>query len=227
MKIYGVVLSPYVRKVKMALDEKGVDYELVPTDTVEALTELHRLNPRGEVPTVVDGDVVIGDSTIALQYIEEAYPDPPLLPADPAARAAARALEDLGDRLGDAIGMALAMVFMLGEAQLQDQVVPAAKRELDDLYAHLDAQLGTQEYLCGAFSWADLSLIPHVSAAQFFQLGPTGASSMGALAPIGPARLAAERSRLGDQLLDRPRSSGPPGTLKCEHSDFGLPMLNG
>lgn len=180
MKIYGVSLSPYVRKVKMALNEKGIAYDMVPTSTTEALTELHTLNPRGEVPTLVDGDVIIGDSTIALQYIEETYPDPPLLPAAPAARARARALEDLGDRLGDAIVMALALVFMQGHSELQDTVVPAAKRELDDLYAYLESQLGGRDYLVGDFSWADLSLIPHVSGAQFFQLGPPDDSPVAA-----------------------------------------------
>lgn len=172
MKIYGVALSPYTRKIKMALNEKGVDYEVVSTDTIEDITELHRLNPRGEVPTVVDGEVVITDSTIALQYFEEQYPDPPLLPADPKLRVKARGLEDLGDRLGDAILVALATVFMHGQTQLQDNIAPRAKQELEDLYAYLDEQLGDQEYLCGEFSWADLGLIPCVSGAQFFQMGP-------------------------------------------------------
>ena len=172
MKIYGASLSPYARKVKMALNEKGVDYEMVPVDTEANVTELHKLNPRGEIPTVVDGDVVIADSTIALQYFEEQYPDPALLPADPQARIKARALEDLGDRLGDAILVALATVFMQGQTQLQDAIVPRAKEELDDLYAYLEQQLGDQEFLCGDFSWADLGLIPAVSGAQFFQMGP-------------------------------------------------------
>ncbi len=172
MKIYGASLSPYVRKVKMALNEKGVEYEMVITESEENINELHRLNPRGEVPTIVDGDVVITDSTVALQYFEETYPTPALLPADPKLRVKARGLEDLGDRLGDAILVALAAVFMQGETQLQDQIVPRAKQELDDLFAYLDQQLGDQEYFCGDFSWADLSMIPCVSAAQFFQLGP-------------------------------------------------------
>ncbi len=181
MKIYGTPLSLYVRKVKMALNEKGIDYEMVPTDTEANITELHRLNPRGEIPTVVDGDVVITDSTIALQYIEETYPDPPLLPTDPAARVRARQLEDLGDRLGDALISALAHVFMQGASQLQDQVVPAVKRELDDLYAYLEQQLGDNDYLCGdGFSWADLGLISTVSSAQFFQMGPAEGTKLDA-----------------------------------------------
>lgn len=172
MQVYGTALSPYVRKVKLALGEKGIDFESIPCNTPEQLDQLHRLNPRGEQPTLVDGELVIADSTIALQYLEEQYPNPALLPAAPAARVKARALEDLGDRLGDAILFALAQVLMRGNTDLQDVVVPAATRELQDLYTYLDQKLGDQEWMCGTFSWAELGLLPTFTGAQFFQLGP-------------------------------------------------------
>lgn len=172
MELYGGELSPYVRKVKMALYEKGLAFDFLNVDAPGHIEAMWKLSPRGEMPVLVDGEVVVSDSTIALEYLEEQYPEPALLPGDPAERVRARALEDLGDRLVEALIFALTRVRMWGETEWTDTIVPAAERELQDLYAYLDAQLGDQEYLCGVFSWADLGLIAHLSTAQFYRVGP-------------------------------------------------------
>jgi glutathione S-transferase len=93
-------LSPYAQKVKIALDEKGVDYNArmpaaIGTGQIDA--EFLKANPRGEVPALIDGDVAIFDSTIILEYIEDKWPTPALLPKDPAARARARTIEEVMD----------------------------------------------------------------------------------------------------------------------------------
>src|ERR1700760_3660138 len=96
--VYEHPLSPYAQKVKIALDEKAIAYEArMPTAIGSGHPDSGFLksNPRGEVPSLIDGDSAIFDSTIILQYIEDKWPEPSLLPAEPLARAMARTIEDV------------------------------------------------------------------------------------------------------------------------------------
>ena len=103
--IYEHPLSPYVQKVKIALGEKNVPFETRMPDILGGsdLETFVALNPRLEVPTLVDGDEAIFDSTIIMEYVEERWPTPPLLPAAPAARARARMIEEVCDTYYEAI----------------------------------------------------------------------------------------------------------------------------
>jgi glutathione S-transferase len=100
-------LSTYAQKNKIALREKNVAFELRLPMGIGAGVALDpafgQASPRGEVPALVDGGTRIFDSTIILEHIEEKWPEPPLLPADPAARARARMIEDAMDTHYDAI----------------------------------------------------------------------------------------------------------------------------
>ena len=91
-------LSSYVQKVKIALREKGVPFttEIPPElGSGRACGAFKDANPRIEVPVLIDGKVRIFESTVIMEFIEERWPDPPLLPKDPAARAVARITEDV------------------------------------------------------------------------------------------------------------------------------------
>src|SRR5262245_46041389 len=103
LTLYEVAISPYVQKVKIALREKSIAFELKTPDLSSGDPELAAANPRGEVPALVDGAVSIFDSTIILEYIEERWPEPALLPNDAAQRARVRAIEDICDTQFDAI----------------------------------------------------------------------------------------------------------------------------
>lgn len=231
MKLYGGELSPYVRKVKTALYEKGLGFEFLDADEPGHIAEMRRLTPRGEMPVLVADDVVITDSTIALEYLEEQYPTPPLLPADPGLRVKARALEDLSDRLGDALIFALARVFMWGESELTDALVPAAQRELRDLYAYLETQLGEGDYFCGDHSFADCALIVHVMTAKVFQSGPADFPRLEAWRKrcrarpavaknLAEVRAAAEK---GMRLTRPPGETGPVAhNFRGERAEFFL-----
>ena len=85
--------SPYAWKVWLALEHKQLPYELrtLSFDSREnRAPEYLGLNPRGKVPTLVDGDFALWESTVILEYLEDRYPARPLLPADPQTRAIAR-----------------------------------------------------------------------------------------------------------------------------------------
>src|SRR5438034_997584 len=88
VKLYEHPLSPYAQKVKIALAEKGVPFEAeIPPLAGGDLGQFRALNPRLEVPTLIDGDTAVFDSTVILEYIEDRWPTPPLLPKTPAVRA--------------------------------------------------------------------------------------------------------------------------------------------
>src|SRR6266436_4132116 len=103
LTLYDDVFSPYARKVRIALYEKGVPFE-----RVRALhgdcnrTDFLHVNPRAEVPALIDDSFALYDSTIICEYIEERYPEQPLYPLDPRARAKCRLVEDLADTQLDA-----------------------------------------------------------------------------------------------------------------------------
>ena len=102
MKIIGSYVSPYVRKVLVCMELKGLDYEVDPITPFFGNDEFRRLSPLCRIPVLIDDDLVLTDSTVIAEYLDEAYPDPPLLPKDPKERARARWLEEFADtRLGD------------------------------------------------------------------------------------------------------------------------------
>ncbi|MEZ0244274.1 MAG: glutathione S-transferase family protein [Sphingomonas sp.] len=104
MLIIGSYVSPYVRKVTVALDIKGVKFEIDPIVPFYGDAEFSRLSPLRRIPVLVDGDLVLNDSTVIAEYVDEAYPDPPLMPRSPDDRARARWIEEYADsRLCDLI----------------------------------------------------------------------------------------------------------------------------
>ena len=96
--LYDHPLSPYAQKVKIALLEKGLAYHAPMPGGLGAggaQGVFVEASPRAEVPALVDGDVRIFDSTIILEYLDDAYPDPAMRPASAAERARVRMLEEV------------------------------------------------------------------------------------------------------------------------------------
>ena len=89
---------PYCHRVRMALAEKGVVAELVEVDLNDKPEELLELNPYGTVPALVDRDLILYDSRIILEYLEERFPHPPLMPVYPVARGRTRLMFERIDR---------------------------------------------------------------------------------------------------------------------------------
>lgn len=101
--LYGSWFSPFARKVALGLELKGLTYEHQDALTREFHAKLLELNPRAEVPVLVDDDVIVVNSSDILQYLEWRYPTPALYPQDIAERVTARALERLADHRFDPI----------------------------------------------------------------------------------------------------------------------------
>jgi glutathione S-transferase/RNA polymerase-associated protein len=174
MKLIDNPLSPYSLKVRMILYEKGIDFEKSEIHTEDQREELLRANPRAEVPALVDGDTVVYDSKVIAEYIEERFPNPPLLPADPAGRARCRHLELVADTEVDAAVVVFSM-FKFFRPELAERMPEALDRAtalLRGQFGKLERELAGREYLAGAFSRADLAFAPHFGAAAFMGLAP-------------------------------------------------------
>jgi glutathione S-transferase len=91
-RLYHLPLSPFCRKVRLILAEKRIEVELVEEKPWERRMDFLRLNPSGKVPVLRIDELTLAESSAIFEYLEETYPDPPLLPRDPAGRAEARRL---------------------------------------------------------------------------------------------------------------------------------------
>jgi glutathione S-transferase len=100
--LYDAPRCPYCARVRIVLAEKGVDYETVEIDLADRPGWLYEKNPLGKVPVLEEDDFVLPESHLINEYLNERYPEPALLPADPADRALVRLFVDRFDiNLGD------------------------------------------------------------------------------------------------------------------------------
>jgi glutathione S-transferase len=147
--LYNAARCPYAARARIVLAEKGIEPEVVEIDLSDRPAWLYEKNPAGRVPVIEeDGGDPLPESAVIMEFLEERYPEPPLLPSDPADRAAARLLifrdEDLTDPY---------YALRRGE--------DGAREELDAAIGRFDALLGEQPYLTGAeYGLADIALVP-------------------------------------------------------------------
>jgi glutathione S-transferase len=186
IKLYDHPLSPYGQKVKIALREKGVAFETVSPGglgTGGAAGDFAAANPRAEVPTLVDGEVAVFDSTVILEYLEDAYPTPALLPKTAADRARVRMVEEVMDTHFEPISWGLSELRWFKRAQ-GDQaaaIETAAARQLAGFFAWLERQLGAREWFNGeAFGWGDLAVVPFLNGAAGQGHPPSSGSNLAA-----------------------------------------------
>jgi RNA polymerase-associated protein len=90
MTLYSDARSPYSHRVRMVLAEKNITVDIVDVDPLQLTEDVMDLNPYGTLPTLVDRDLVLYESRIIMEYLDERFPHPPLLPVDPVSRAGSR-----------------------------------------------------------------------------------------------------------------------------------------
>jgi len=165
LQLFDHPLSPYALKVRILLYEKGLEFEKKEIRRHDQRDELLRLNPRGEVPALRDGDVVIYDSRVIAEYVEDRWPTPPMLPPDPAGRARARAIELVADTQVDAcaVGVALFGFFRPALKETHPEALARTTELLRKHHENLDRELAGREHFAGPFSRADIAVLPHVA----------------------------------------------------------------
>jgi glutathione S-transferase len=101
--LYDAERCPYCARVRIVLAEKEIEHEVVAIDLSDRPAWLYEKNPLGKVPVIEEDAFVLPESAVIMEYLEERYPEPALLPADPAARALVRLrIERFDNALGDA-----------------------------------------------------------------------------------------------------------------------------
>ena len=164
--LYSGPLSMFGAKAEIALREKGRDFDLVLVpfakgDRYEPKhPEVVRINPKGQVPVLVHGDLEIFDSTLIFEYLEDSFPEPPLWPTMPAARADARLLELICDEV---VFSNIAQLFGREETP-HDPVAVAARAEAHRHYSEMERRLRRRDHLAGPFTYADIGFF----MAQFY-----------------------------------------------------------
>ncbi|HEV2568682.1 glutathione S-transferase family protein [Sphingomonas sp.] len=142
MKLYGISLSPYVRKVLMVAAEKGLELEVVPVGLGQPNPDFLACSPFAKMPGFEDGDFRISDSTAIVTYLDARYPEPPMYPSTPEDRARAVWFEELADTIFVAVGgkiffnrVVAKLIGREGDLAAADK---AAAEELPPVYDYLE-----------------------------------------------------------------------------------------
>jgi glutathione S-transferase len=164
LKLIGAGLSPFVRKARIALAEKGLAYEHDPMVPFGVSDEYKRKHPLGRIPLLEADDRPIPDSSAILAYLEKVQPSPALYPSDPYEYARAVWFEEFADG-GLITGAApffqqrvLAPLFFKREGD-ESLVQKAATETLPPLFDYLEREIDGNDYLVGnRFTIADLAV---------------------------------------------------------------------
>ena len=168
MLLYSGRLSLFARKVEIALGEKSIAFErvMVPFTQTRGYTPKHpavmAANPKGQVPVLIDGDVTLYDSTVIVEYLEDAYPGVPLFPKQPESRARCRLLELEADEV--LLAPVRSLFFRTeppgpdtGRRNALEEKAAVAEIQIAKNHASLETRLGGMDFLCGTFSVADIA----------------------------------------------------------------------
>jgi glutathione S-transferase len=149
LTLYNAPRCPYAARARIVLAEKGLEFEVVEIDLSDRPDWLYEKNPKGRVPVIEEDDGwLLAESAVIMEYIEERYPEPALLAADPADRAAARLLIFRDDDLTDPY-----YALRRGEDE--------AEERFEAVLARFDAALAERPYLGGAeYGLADIAFVP-------------------------------------------------------------------
>ena len=159
MKLYSGPLSMFGAKAEIAVHEKGIDFELimVPFEMRTLYQPKHsevlRINPKRQVPVLVDGDLEIFDSTQIFEYLETTNPEPALWPADAKAKARARLLEHKSDEV-----YFPHVIRLMGlQATPDDPAAVEARAGATAYYDAMEQLIGGRDWLAGSYSYADIA----------------------------------------------------------------------
>ena len=178
MKIIGSFVSPYVRKVLVCMELKGLDYEVDPITPFFGNDEFRRLSPLCRIPVLIDGDLVLTDSTVIAEYLDEQYPEPRLMPREPKERARARWLEEFADtRLGDVFIWGLFYPKLVhprvwGESGDQQRIDKSLSTEIPTALDYLEGELPESGFLFGEMGLADIAIASFFRNAGYAEFEP-------------------------------------------------------
>ena len=196
LTLYTGPLSMFGMKAEIALREKGRPFERIEVaySAQEGYSPKHpevvRINPKRQVPVLVDGDLELFDSTQIFEYLHDIAPEPALWPREPSARARARQLEHLSDEVYfPHVIRLMGLQDRLGEPQAIAEI--AAAQAIHDRF---EQHLADRSYLAGDYSFADIAFY----MAQLF------GERMGVPLTVASPKLRAWRDRVDERSAVRP-----------------------
>lgn len=167
-KLMGANVSPFVRKVRVLLAEKGIAYDYEPVNPFAPPAGWRDISPLGKIPALQDGSKYINDSSVICQYIERKSPDRPLLPRDDDAYIQTLWLEEYVDGgispvAGGKIFFPLVVQPMVSRQPPDETTRAAAAKavaeELPPFWSYLEGQLGGNDFFVGnALTLADIAI---------------------------------------------------------------------
>lgn len=173
IKLYTFPASSNSRKVRMALIEKGLEFERVNVDLTkreQKNPEYLKIHPFGQVPALDDEGFILYDSTIINEYLEDEYPYPPLMPKDSEGRARARLMEDLRDSHFNPACVQIFRELRKPEGERDQSAMELAKGKINECFDRIEKELEGREYLAGPFSLADIAFVPNIDTLDRLQI---------------------------------------------------------
>jgi glutathione S-transferase len=181
LTIIGSFVSPYVRKVLACINLKGLSYEVDPITPFFGSDEFERLSPLRRIPVLIDGELSVSDSTVICEYLDEAYPGHPLLPAKAEDRARARWFEEFADtRLGDLFiwGLFYQKIvhpLVWGEPGDQARIDKTLSKDAPAALDYLERELPADGFLFGEIGLANIAVASFFRNAAYAGFEPDAA----------------------------------------------------
>jgi glutathione S-transferase len=172
-QIIGSYLSPYVRKVLVVLELKGIPYEVDPIVPFYGDDRFSEISPIRRIPVLIDDQVTLPDSSVICQYLEDRYPEPALYPERITDRARARWLEEFADsRMGEVFIWRLFNQVAIKPAVWSEPTDPAVventlKNDIPQIIHYLETELPAEGFIFGNLSVADISIACFFRNASF------------------------------------------------------------
>jgi len=214
MKLYQTYASPFPTRVRLLLYAKGIDVEIVEPPGFHASTQSKgdylRINPIGRVPTLVlDDGRALPESEVICEYLEDAYPEPSLRPADPWDRARMRLLSRICDFY---VVMAMVPLFALSgrsRRHWEPAAVTSAVGKVAEALGYLEAYIGEDGYAVGGrLSQADGAIVPQlVLACEWIPQAFGAADPMAGLPKLAAYWAAIQRDPVCARLIAETRDA--------------------
>jgi glutathione S-transferase len=171
IKLYTFPPSTNSRKVRIALLEKGLEFERITVDLTkreQKSPEYLQIHPYGQIPALDDEGFVLYDSTIINEYLEDEYPFPALMPKDSEGRARVRMLEDFRDGHFNPSFVHIIQESRKPEDERDSARIDNAKAEITKAFDRIEKELKTNDYLVGEFSLADVAFMSNIELLDRF-----------------------------------------------------------
>ena len=183
IRLYDAVPSSNSDRVKVVLHEKDLAYDRVTLDLAkkeQKCPEFLKLNPYGKVPVINDAGKILFESCIINEYLDEQYPNPPLMPKDPYLRERGRILVDYALNYIHEPYWALRAEMLKQEGERNATAMEEKRRTLRSLLQYLEEALGDKPYFLGGLSLTDIDVLP-----RFLRMESYGVLPVPALPRIG------------------------------------------